>query len=284
MKLSKIIIIGLLVLTGLSFLLTGCNQKSNQANDSGLKGKITMSGSTTVLPIAQACAEEFMNLHPQVNISVRGGGSSIGIKDIMAGTVEIGNASRDAKAKEITQASQNGINLYQNIVANDGIAMIVNPKNTVNKLTLEQIQAIYTGKITNWKELGGPDMNIVLISRDTSSGTYEVFYEIAMKKQNIVQNCIMVASNNAAVTSVKDTPGAISYAGIGYLSSAVKPIQVNGVDPTPDNIISGKYPVARKLNMYTNGAPTGITKDFMDFILSPAGQKIVEKQGFITIN
>ncbi len=282
MKLSKVIISLVAVATITMFV--GCNSKTDIKKDSGLTGKLTMSGSTTVLPIAQACAEEFMNQNPNVNISVRGGGSSIGIKDIMAGTVEIGNASRDAKEKEINKAKESGIELYQNIVANDGIAVIVNPQNTITNLTLEQIQAIYTGKVTNWKELGGPDMNIVIISRDTSSGTYEVFYEIAMKKQNIVQNCIMVASNNAAVTSVKDTPGAIAYAGLGYLSSAVHPIQVNGVDPTFKNILSGAYPVARKLNMYTNGAPKGITKSFIDFILSPEGQNIVEKQGFIKVN
>ncbi len=282
MKLSKVI----LFLVAIMVLLTlvACDTQAETKEVSSLEGKLTMSGSTTVLPIAQACAEEFMNQNPNVNISVRGGGSSIGIKDIMAGTVEIGNASRDAKEKEITKAKESGIDLYQNVVANDGIAVIINPANTITNLTIEQIQAIYTGKITNWKELGGPDMNIVIISRDTSSGTYEVFYEIAMKKQNIVPGCIMVASNNAAVTSVKDTPGAIAYAGLGYLSSSVKPIQVNGIDPTFKNILSGAYPVARKLNMYTNGAPKGITKAFMDFVLSPEGQKIVEKQGFIKVN
>ncbi len=281
MKITKIILT--LVVLATMTMFTACDNTKEMKETSSLEGKITMSGSTTVLPIAQACAEEFMNQNPKVNISVRGGGSSIGIKDIMAGTVEIGNASRDAKDKEIKKAKAQGIDLYQNVVASDGIAIIVNPKNTITGLTIEQIQAIYTGKVTNWKELGGPDMNIVIISRDTSSGTYEVFYEIAMKKQNIVQNCIMVASNNAAVTSVKDTPGAIAYAGLGYLSSSVKPLQVNGVDPTFENVLSGAYPVSRNLNMYTNGAPKGITKTFMDFILSSEGQNIVEKQGFIKI-
>ena len=281
MKLTKVIIS--LVAVAAMTMFVGCNNKTEVKGDPGLTGKITMSGSTTVLPIAQACAEEFMNINPNVNISVRGGGSSIGVKDIMAGTVEIGNASRDAKEKEINKAKESGIDLYQNIVANDGIAVIVNPKNTITNLSIAQIQAIYTGKITNWKQLGGPDMNIVVISRDTSSGTYEVFYEIAMNKQNIIPGCIMVASNNAAVTSVKDTPGAIAYAGLGYLSSSVKPIQVNGVDPTFKNILAGNYPIARKLNMYTNGAPKGLTKAFMDFILSSEGQNIVEKQGFIKI-
>lgn len=281
MKITKIILT--LVVLATIAMFVACDNTKDMKETSGLEGKITMSGSTTVLPIAQACAEEFMNQNPKVNISVRGGGSSIGIKDIMAGTVEIGNASRDAKEKEIKKAKAQGIDLYQNVVASDGIAIIVNPKNTITGLSIEQIQAIYTGKVTNWKELGGPDMNIVIISRDTSSGTYEVFYEIAMKKQNIVQNCIMVASNNAAVTSVKDTPGAIAYAGLGYLSSSVKPLQVNGVDPTFENVLSGAYPVSRNLNMYTNGTPKGITKTFMDFILSSEGQDIVEKQGFIKI-
>jgi len=282
MKFTKLAFF-LMAITTIS-LFVGCENKIENKDDSVLVGKLTMSGSTTVLPIAQACAEEFMNINPRLNISVRGGGSSIGIKDIMSGSVEIGNASRDAKSKEIKKAKDNGINLYQNIVANDGIAVIVNPKNPIVDLSLKQIQDIYTGKITNWKELGGLDMNIVPISRDTSSGTYEVFYEIAMKKLNIFPQCIMVASNNAAVTSVKDTPGAIAYAGLGYLSSSVKPIRIESVFPSLKNIISGSYPIARKLNMYTNGVPKGITKKFIDFVLSPEGQKIVEKQGFIKVN
>lgn len=154
MKLTKIIFSILAVATLTIF--TGCFKKAETGEYSGLEGKLTMSGSTTVLPIAQACAEEFMNINPNVNISVRGGGSSIGIKDIMVGTVEIGNASRNAKDKEIKKAKESGIDLYQNIVANDGIAVIINPKNTITDLSIEQIQAIYTGKITNWQALGGP--------------------------------------------------------------------------------------------------------------------------------
>ncbi|OQY36900.1 MAG: phosphate ABC transporter substrate-binding protein [Candidatus Cloacimonetes bacterium 4572_65] len=257
--------------------------KNDGKSEGGLTGKITMSGSTTVLPIAQACAEEFMNLNPNVDISVRGGGSSIGIKDIMNNSAQIGNASRDAKDKEIKKAADTGINLYQNIVANDGIAVIVNPVNQITNLTLQQIQDIYTGKLTNWNQLGGADMKIVVVSRDTSSGTYEIFFKKALHKNKVKQGAIMVASNNAAVTAVKDSPGAISYAGLGYLNSNVKTVTVDNIKATVPNIVAGTYPISRKLNMYTNGEPTGLTKAFMEFILSAEGQQLVEKQGFIKI-
>jgi len=137
--------------------------------------KITIAGSTTVLPIAQATAEVFMDNNPEINISVRGGGSSVGIAGIMAGTVDIGDASRHIKSKELASARESGINPYENIVANDGIAIVVHKNNSLRDLTLEQIKDIYTGKISNWKEVGGPTMPIVVISRDVSSGTFEVF-------------------------------------------------------------------------------------------------------------
>lgn len=246
--------------------------------------KVTIAGSTTVLPIAQSCAEEFMNCHPDVNISVRGGGSSVGIASIIAGTVDIGDASRHIKDKELVQAREMGINPVENVVANDGIVVIVNPANSIKALSLDQVKDIYTGKFLNWKEIGGPNMPIVVISRDVSSGTFEVFKEKVMQGTAGIDGALMLASNNAVVSTVASTPGAIGYAGLGYVTSSIKVLSIEGVMPSKKTIQSGEYPISRTLHMYTNGKAKGNVKLFLDFVLSPAGQKIVEAQGFVRAN
>lgn len=244
---------------------------------------ITIKGSTTVLPIAQSCAEAFMNQHSDVNISVQGGGSGVGIASVIDGTAHIGDASRPAKDKEKTTAKENGVDLYENVVAMDGIAVIVHPGNPVSELSLEQIKAIYTGKISDWKNVGGEKGKIVVISRDSSSGTFETFNELALEKERVRPDALMNASNNAVAQIVAKTPAAIGYVGLGYLSSSVKGITVNSVDPTNENVINGSYPLARKLFMYTNGQPNGAVADFISFILSKDGQKLVEKAGFVAL-
>ena len=242
---------------------------------------LTIAGSTTVLPIAQSCAEAYMNAHPEADISVRGGGSSVGIANIMAGTADIGDASRHAKTKEIVQARSQGINLVENVVANDAIAIVVNPSNGVNALTIEQVQGIYSGSISNWKDLGGASKPIVIVSRDVSSGTFEVFNEKVMSDAQVVDSALMLASNNAVATTIKDTPGAIGYVGIGYLTSSVKGLKINGVMPSKETVLNKQYPIARTLHMYTNGRPRGMAKKYIDFVLSAEGQKLVEENGFI---
>ena len=245
--------------------------------------KITIAGSTTVLPIAQATAEVFMDNNPEINISVRGGGSSVGIAAIMAGTVDIGNASRHIKAKELASAREKGINPYENVVANDGIVIVIHKDNNVKDLTLEQIKGIYTGDISNWKEIGGPSLPIVVISRDVSSGTFEVFNKIVLNNAKCIDSALMLASNNAVVSTIATTPGAIGYAGLGYLNDTVNAVKINRVMPSKKTIQNGSYPIARTLHMYTNGAPKGLAKRYIDFILSAEGQKIVEEQGFISV-
>jgi len=245
--------------------------------------KITIAGSTTVLPIAQATAEIFMDQNPDINISVRGGGSSVGIASIMAGTVDIGDASRHIKAKELTAARESGINPYENVVANDGIAMVVHKNNMVKNLTIQQIKDIFTGKISNWKEVGGPSLPIVVISRDVSSGTFEVFNSLVLSGSTQIDGALMLASNNAVVSTVASTPGAIGYAGLGYLNNTVNDVKVNNIKATKQTVQNKSYPIARTLHMYTNGAPKGVVKQYIDFILSAEGQKIVEEQGFISV-
>lgn len=245
--------------------------------------EITIKGSTTVLPIAQSCAEAFMNQHADVNISVQGGGSGVGIASVIDGTAHIGDASRAAKEKEIETAKQNGVDLYENVVAMDGIAVIVHPGNPVTELSLEQIKAIYTGKISDWKDVGGKKGKIVVISRDSSSGTFETFNELALDKEKVRPDALMNASNNAVAQTVAKTPAAIGYVGIGYLSSSVKSVTINSVDPTNENVLNKSYPLARKLFMYTKGKPQGVLADFINFILSKDGQTLVDKAGFVPL-
>lgn len=245
--------------------------------------KITMSGSTTVLPIAQATAEIFMDKNPEINISVRGGGSSVGIASIIAGTVDIGNSSRHIKTQELTQAREQGVNPNEIVVANDGIAIVLHRDNPIQNLTVQQVKDIYTGKISNWKDLGGPSQPIVVISRDVSSGTFEVFNELVLGGSKAIESALMLASNNAVVSTIAGTPGAIGYAGLGYLTESVKAISVNNVMPSKKTIQDKTYPVSRTLHMYTNGAPKGMVKQYIDFVLSDFGQKIIEEQGFISV-
>jgi phosphate transport system substrate-binding protein len=243
----------------------------------------TIKGSTTVLPIAQACAEVFMNQHSDIDISVQGGGSGVGIASVIDGTADIGDASRPAKEKEYAMAKENGVELYENVVALDGIAVIVHPGNPVTGLTKDQLKDIYTGKISNWNEAGGNKGKIVVISRDSASGTFETFNELALDKDKVRPDALLQASNQAVAQTVSRTKGAIGYVGMGYLSNSVKGLDINGVAPNKANVLDGSYILARELYMYTNGKPEGSVAEFIDFVLSEDGQKLVEKQGFIAI-
>jgi phosphate transport system substrate-binding protein len=246
--------------------------------------KITCSGSTTVLPIAQATAEAFMDLHPDVNISIRGGGSGVGIAALQNKTINIATSSRPMKAKELTQAKSKGINPIAYDIALDGIALVVNKANPVKNLTVDQIKKIYTGTIKNWSEVGGSKTPIVVISRDVASGTFEVFNEKALGGAKVDASAQMLASNNAIVTTVASTPGAVGYIGLGYLSDDVKLVSVNGVVPSEKTVKDKTYKFARSLYMYTNGKAAGKVNDYIAFIQSAAGQKIVKEQGFITLD
>lgn len=247
---------------------------------------LTLTGSTTVLPIAQACAEEYMKQN-KVKITVNGGGSGNGIKAVIDGTAEIGNSSRDAKESEINMAKEKGVELYKTVIALDGIAVVVHPDVPVSDLKLEQVRDIFAGKINNWKEVGGKDAPIVVVSRDTSSGTYGSFEEMVLhykEKNNMRPDAQMAASNQAVATIISQTPNSIGYIGLGYLKSAkLKALKINGVEPSEKTVKDKTYPISRTLNMYTNGTPKGLAKKFIDFILSKKGQEIVEKSGFIKL-
>ncbi len=241
---------------------------------------ITIKGSTTVLPIAQEAAESFMYDNPDVNISVQGGGSGVGIASIIDGTADIGDASRPIKDKELAKAVANKVEVKAHVVAMDGIAVIVHPSNPLRALSKSQLKDIYTGKVSSWSSLGGSG-KIVVISRDSASGTYETFYNLALGKTRVKPDALLQASNQAVLNTVARTPGAIGYVGLGYVNETVKAIPIDGVMPSKETVLSGEYPLARPLFMYTNGKPQGVVKEFLDFVKSDEGQLIAEDVGYV---
>jgi len=243
--------------------------------------KIVIEGSTTVLPIAQKAAEVFMNNNADADISVRGGGSGVGIASLIDGTCDIADASRAIKESELDKAVTNGRNPKANVIAMDGICVIVNSSNSISALTKKQIKDVYTGKISNWSQLGGPNEKIVVVSRDSSSGTFEAFGELVLSGDKVRPDALLQASNQAVTSVVSKTPGGIGYVGLGYLSGGVKALDVDNVKASKETVLTGKYSIGRPLFMYTNGTPKGLTKDFIDFILSKDGQKLVEEEGFV---
>jgi len=246
-------------------------------------GTLVIKGSTTVLPIAQAVAEAFMKKNPNVNISLSGGGSGDGVKALIDKSTDIANSSRDLKPVEIKLARSRGVNPVARRVAIDAIVPIVQPSNPVKDLTIEQLSLIYQGKITNWKEVGGTNKKIVVISRDTSSGTYETWEQKVLHKAKVTARAQLQASNGAIVQAISKNKYAIGYIGIGYLNKSVKAVKVNGIQASAKTALSGEYPIARPLFMFTNGQPKGSAAGFIKFLLSPAGQKIVKKEGFVPL-
>ena len=237
---------------------------------------ISIAGSTTVLPVAQAVAEEYMNQNSNADIQVSGGGSGVGATSVIGGTADIGMLSRDLKASE-----KEGNTLKEFVVGKDGIALVGHPSNTVSDLSLEQVKAIYQGEITNWKEVGGADLKIVLIGRDSSSGTREFFTEFVLDKEDAAKDMQELNSNGAVAQAVSITPGAIGYVSLEYVDDSLKAFSIGGVAPTVDNVISGIYEINRPLLMVTNGEPEGLAADYLAFILSEEGQQILKDSGFI---
>ncbi len=270
-KKSKIAVMLLMTLIALG-LASGISLAANQ---------ITIKGSTTVLPIAQRTAEVFMNKNSDVNISVQGGGSGVGMAALIDRTTDIADASRAIKDKELKKAISNGVIPKANVVAMDGIAVIVNNSNSLKNLSIKQIKAIYTGKVSNWPDVGGSGGQIVVISRDSASGTFEAFSKLALSKARVRPDALLSASNQAVAQTVARTPGAIGYVGLGYVSGNVKAVTVNGVECLKETVLTGEYPLARPLFMYTNGKPTGVIKAYLDFVLSNEGQRLVEKEGYV---
>ena len=244
-------------------------------------------------PIAKAFAEYYMAKNKDVNVTVNESGSGNGAKSIINGTCDIANMSRFMKDKEFAAAVEKGVMPVAHVVAMDGLPVLVHPSNPVKQLTVEQVRDIYMGKITNWKQVGGPDKEIVVISRDTNSGTYETFEGLVMThkvngekiREKIKDGAEYVGSNGAIRARVQSTPAAIGYAGLGFVDKTVKALEINGIYPTPQTVTSGRYPIARPLFMFTNGYPKlgSHVHAFVTLHLSEKGQEIIEDIGFVPV-
>jgi len=247
---------------------------------------ITINGSTTVLPFAQAAVERFMSINPGINISLSGGGSGNGIKALADKTVDIANASRFIKLDEVKTALANDVYPVPFAVALDCLLPMVHPSNPVNGLTTLQLKDIYSGKITNWKDVGGEDTAIVVVGRDTSSGTYGTWQEMIMdigEATRVTPRAQTAASSGAMLSTVANNKNAIGYDGIGYIDNTVKPLTVNQIAGSAATAKDGSYPLSRYLYMFTDGWPKDDALDFINYILSDEGQAIIEKTGFIKI-
>lgn len=268
-----ITVAGLILVLVIALALAGCG-------GSGLSGTLTLSGSTTVQPIAQEAADQFMKANPSANMTVQGGGSSVGITQVSEGSVNIGDSSRDLKDEE------KNLGLVDHKVAFDVIVLIVNPDMSVNNLTADQVKGIFTGAITNWSQVGGPDGTITVVTRDYASGTREMFDEKALgsTKDNpvkLVAGAIEANSNGIMRQKVASTKGAAGYISYGYLDKSVKPLQFNGVAGNLQTGLDKTYPLSRYLHMFTKGDATGLTKAYIDFVLSPDFQNTTVSKEYI---
>jgi phosphate transport system substrate-binding protein len=271
----------------------GSGQSSSQPQTTAY---IQNKGSDTIVNLALAWAETYQGEHPDISISVTGGGSGTGIAALINKTVDIANASRQIKKEELDQATANGVDPVEFVVARDAIAVIVNPENPVTHLTLIQISDMYSGKINNWKEVGGEDRPIVRLSRETNSGTHVYFLEKVIRlgdknnKTLFSTDTLLLPSSEGIINEVRDNPNAIGYDGLGYVPSDLKVIEVGRdeagpfVLPSIATVNDSSYPIARDLYMYTAGQPAGAVKDYLDWIItSPEAQKIVAQLGFVPI-
>lgn len=250
--------------------------------------KVVIKGSDTVLPLAQKEAETYMKKNAGKSITVVGGGSGVGLAALVDNSTDIAMSSRKIKMDERMKMQDAGRAFKEVIIANDALSVIVNPSNKVSKLTREQLEGIYTGKIKNWKEVGGDDLIIVVYSRETSSGTYEFFKENVMKRKNYASSVLNMPATGAIIQSVSQTKGAIGYVGLAYLNKEVKDIAVSYdgkifVNASVEAAINKTYPIVRPLFFYYPTSKEAMVKPFVDYVLSPEGQKVVDEVGYIKL-
>ncbi|MBU4268542.1 MAG: phosphate ABC transporter substrate-binding protein [Acidobacteria bacterium] len=279
---------GMVVCLAMILGFSGCGRPNKK--DSAIQIK----GSDTMVNLGQAWAEAFMQADPKVSVAVTGGGSGTGIASLLSNTCDIAELSRELKSEEIAMAKQKGFEPKQIIVALDGLAVVVNTANPLSQLTLDQLAAIFSGSVSNWQEVGGADLPIVLLSREVNSGTHVYFKEHVLRrgKENQVEfaaSALMLPSSQAIADEVAQNPGAIGYYGMGYISAREKALAIAMdsaspyIQPTIENVVSQAYPISRPLIMVTHGKPSGLVARFIDFVLSPEGQKIVVKIDFVPV-
>ena len=291
----------LILFTGLVFALASCSgsQGSHAINNGELSGSVKILGSNTVTPLSSVWAEEFIKMHPKVNIAVSGPGTGAGIAALINDTIDICQASRTIRLKEIDQAKARGIEPYEIKVATDALSLVVNPTNPVSELTIGQLSAIYTNEVSNWNEVGGNNAPIVVISRDTNSGTHVFFKEHVVQMQGLPTEdksleygpeVLFLPSTEEGVSEVARNPNAIFYPGLGYVTSAINLLAIKktagspAVLPSVDTALDGTYPIARPLLYYTKGVPVGTIKAYIDYCLSSEGQKKVTELGYVPLN
>jgi phosphate transport system substrate-binding protein len=284
------VIQGTILCLGAIIALGGCSRQSQQADS------IQIKGSDTMVNLGQAWAEAFMEVNPKVSVAVTGGGSGTGIAALLSNTCDIAELSRELKAEEIAMAKQKGFEPRQITVALDGLAVVVHPANPVSQLTMDQLAAIFSGSVRNWKEVGGSDLPIVVLSREVNSGTHVYFKEHVLRRGSqqsqteFAANALMLSSSQAIADEVAQNPGAVGYYGMGYISAKEKALAIAKdtnsayIQPTIDNVISNAYPISRPLLMVTRGQPQGLAAKFIDFVLGPDGQKIVARIDFVPVN
>lgn len=272
-------------------MLTGCGAPSGKS--SSPDQTIMIKGSDTMLHLVTAWASAYMKQHPEISISVTGGGSGTGIAALLNGTTNICASSREVKEEELQLARQKGIELSVTPVARDAITVIVNRQNPVSELTVEQLKKIFTGAYKTWDQVGGPAEPIVVLSRESSSGTYVFFLEHILNKADYTKEALLLPATSAVIQSVSDSPNAIGYVGLGYAEEAagsVKMLSIKkdaaspAVDPTSESVVSGAYSIARPLNLVMGGAPEGTVKAFLDYCLSPEGQSVVADTGYVKVD
>jgi phosphate transport system substrate-binding protein len=284
------------ILVALTFAAIGCGNQDSTGGAGGSRGgAIQVKGSDTMVNLAQKWAEDYMKDNPQVNIAVTGGGSGTGITAMINGTTDIADASREMKDKEKADASSKGIEVVENRVALDGIAVVVNTENNVSELSVDQLADIFSGKITDWQEVGGAPGQIVILSRESNSGTHVFFKEHILNKGTdgkveFASSALLMPSTQAIVDEVKQNPQGIGYVGLGYVKGDLKALKIKkdatstAVTPTVASVQDGSYPVARPLFMYTKQGAPQVVADYMAWIKSPDGQKVVEELEFVPLN
>jgi phosphate transport system substrate-binding protein len=246
---------------------------------------LVIKGSDTLgAKLVPQLSEEFKAQHPDATFNIAAEGSTTGIAAIIDGTAQIGMASRPTKPEEVTAAKAKGVNFKETIVAYDGIAVIVNSANSVKNLTKKQVEQIFTGDVTDWSAVGGSAGKISVYTRNTSSGTYSEFKELAMKKRDYAPDSQKMAGNEQIASEVAKNPNGVGYVGLAYTkASGIKVVGIDNATPSKESVLGKAYPYARPTFYYTNGEPTGVAKQFVDFTVGDAGQKIVEQVGFVPI-